>query len=430
MDLERLYGIYLKHPIVRNDTRKIVPGCIYWSIRGERFDGNTFAAEALNQGAAYAVVDTPELAVNDRYVLVEDALEALQALARHHRQQLGIPVIAITGSNGKTTTKELLFRVLSETKNAFATPGNLNNHIGLPLTLLQLTKEHDVAIIELGANHQGENAFLCDICEPDAGIITNIGKDHLEGFGGMDGVEKANAELFDYLRKKDGLAFVNIDDERVVRNSAGLKMTTYGTAEGVDFRGTVLGKFPFLTGKIEETKTGAATEISSHLFGSFNLYNLLVATAVGTHYGVPASQIKKAIESYIPANNRSQILMQGTNKIILDAYNANPSSMSGALADFSDYPSDKKVLVLGDMFELGEDSPSEHEAILKSIDFSKFAAVALAGKEFYAFKSEFPAGHFFEETAALKSWFREQHFEHATVYAKGSRGMRMEEVFA
>jgi UDP-N-acetylmuramoyl-tripeptide--D-alanyl-D-alanine ligase len=428
MDLERLYHIYLEHPIVRNDTRKISPGCIYWSIRGERFDGNTFAAEALNSGAAYAVVDTKELAVDERYIYVEDALIALQELARHHRKQLGIPVIAITGSNGKTTTKELLVRVLSQEKRAFATPGNLNNHIGLPLTLLQLTKEHDIAIIELGANHKGENAILCKICLPDAGIITNIGKDHLEGFGGMEGVEKANAELFDFLRENKGLAFVNIDDERVMRNSDGLKKISYGISSEADFRGEIKGRFPFLSAKI--SAKNIEIEVSSHLFGSFHLYNLAAATAIGTHYGVPHQKIKEALESYLPQNNRSQVVKLGTNTVILDAYNANPSSMSGALADFSDYPTDKKVLVLGDMFELGEDAAMEHEAILKSIDFSRFEAVALAGKEFFAFEKQFPQGHFFEDSATLKSWFSSQDFENATIYAKGSRGMRMEEVFS
>jgi UDP-N-acetylmuramoyl-tripeptide--D-alanyl-D-alanine ligase len=429
MDIQRLYDIYLRHPIVCNDTRRISPGCIYWSIRGERFDGNSFAAQALEAGAAYAVIDRPELAAGEKYILVEDALGALQALARHHRKQLGIPIIAITGSNGKTTTKELMLRVFSQTKKAFATPGNLNNHIGLPLTLLQLSSVHDIAIIELGANHIGENAALCEICVPDAGIITNIGKDHLEGFGGMEGVEKANAELFDSLRKTGGLAFLNTDDNRVIRNAAGLKLLRYGTSGKTDIQGKVTGRFPFLSAEILVKKSGEKINVSSYLFGSFHLYNLLAAAAAGIQYGVPLQKIKESLESYQPQNNRSQIVKQDTNTIILDAYNANPSSMGGALADFSDHPAEKKVLILGDMFELGEESKDEHKAILASIDFSRFEAVAFAGSEFYAFKNDFPKGHFFRETAELKSWFKAQRFENATIYVKGSRGMKMEEIF-
>jgi UDP-N-acetylmuramoyl-tripeptide--D-alanyl-D-alanine ligase len=428
MEIEHLYEIYLRHPNVRNDTRKISEGCIYWSIRGERFDGNSFADEALEKGAAYAVIDRPELAKGERYIVVEDALSALQQLAKHHRKILGIPVIAITGSNGKTTTKELMLRVLSQTKKAFATPGNLNNHIGLPLTLLQLTTDHEIAIIELGANHAGENVALCEICLPDAGIITNIGKDHLEGFGNLDGVEKANAELFDSLRKTHGLALVNVDDQRVSRNAYGLRRLTYGMAKIAKVKGKITGRFPFLSAEIS-TENREPIRVTSHLFGSFNLCNLLAATAAGIQYGVPLSKIKEALESYQPQNNRSQVIKQGSNTIILDAYNANPSSMSGALADFSDYPAENKVLILGDMFELGEESRAEHKAILDAIDFTRFTAVALAGSEFYRLRKEFPGALFFENTAELKSWYTERNFQDAAIYVKGSRGMKMEDVF-
>ncbi|RZA09143.1 MAG: UDP-N-acetylmuramoyl-tripeptide--D-alanyl-D-alanine ligase [Moraxellaceae bacterium] len=365
MEIEAIYNIYLQHPNICNDTRKITQGCIYWAIKGERFDGNTFAQEALDQGAAYAVVDDAIYATNEKCLLVEDSLKALQDLATYHRNQLKIPVVAITGSNGKTTTKELMLRVLSQKLKTFATPGNLNNHIGLPLSLLQLTKNHEAAIIELGANHQNENAFLCEICQPDCGIITNIGKDHLEGFGGMDGVEKANMELFDYLKKHNKTAFVNLDDERIKRNMNALEHFSYSAYMEADVFGEVTAKFPLLKAKISSKKTGKTFEVETQLFGSFQLYNLLAATLVGEYFGVETEQIKQALESYQPQNNRSQIIKQNSNTIILDAYNANPSSMSPAVKDFEAYPTEKKVLLLGDMFELGEDSAKEHKAILK-----------------------------------------------------------------
>jgi UDP-N-acetylmuramoyl-tripeptide--D-alanyl-D-alanine ligase len=428
MKIEAIYNIFLQHPHICNDTRKIIPGCIYWAIRGERFDGNTFVEQAFAQGAAYCVIDDPIYAINEKCLLVEDSLKALQELATYHRQQLKIPVVAITGSNGKTTTKELMLRVLSQKLKTFATPGNLNNHIGLPLSLLQLTKEHEAAIIELGANHQGENAFLCEICQPDCGIVTNIGKDHLEGFGGMDGVEKANMELFDYLKKHNKTAFVNADDERITRNTNGLKHFSYGVYMEADVKGEVLEKFPLLKARISNKKTGKSFEVQTQLFGTFHLYNLLASTVVGQYFGVEDAQIKQALESYQPQNNRSQIIKQNSNTIILDAYNANPSSMGPAIHDFEAYPAGKKVLLLGDMFELGDDSAKEHKAILQQIDCSKFHTVALAGKAFYEFRNNFPA-KFFEDTLSLKKWFSMQNFEDATFYAKGSRGMKMESVF-
>ncbi len=429
METPAIYTIYQQHPQICNDTRNISAGCIYWAIKGERFDGNTFVQQAFALGAAYCVVDNPIYAINEKCLLVEDSLKALQELATYHRRQLQIPIVAITGSNGKTTTKELMLRVLSRKLKTFATPGNLNNHIGLPLSLLQLTKEHEAAIIELGANHQGENAFLCEICQPDCGIITNIGKDHLEGFGGMDGVEKANMELFDYLRKHHKMAFVNIDDERIARNISDIKHFSYSAYMEADIQGEVAAKFPLLKARISSKNSGKSFEVETQLFGSFQLYNLLASTLAGEYFGVETEQIKQALESYQPQNNRSQIIKQNSNTIILDAYNANPSSMGPAVKDFEEYPAEKKVLLLGDMFELGHDSATEHKAILEQINYSKFEVVALAGNAFYAFKNEFPA-KFFEDTLSLRKWFEEQNFDGVTFYAKGSRGMRMESVFA
>jgi len=427
MKLTEIYDIYLKNPVICHDTRKIIPGSIYWAIRGERFDGNTFTGKAFEAGATYAVVDNADYEINDHCVLVEDTLKTLQDLANHHRRELGIKVIAIAGSNGKTTTKELMSRVLNEKIKTFATPGNFNNHIGLPLSILQLTKEYKIAILELGANHKGENAFLCNIAEPDMGIVTNIGKDHLEGFGGIEGVEKANMELFDYLKIHKGTAFVNMDDERIRKNMGDLKTLTYGFENDVDITGEFVSKFPTLTVKINDNINQTEYVIESHLFGSVNLYNILAAAAAGSYFNVDPWQIKNAIESYIPENNRSQIIKRDTNTYILDAYNANPSSMLPAIKDFASYPASDKVLILGDMFELGEDSEMEHERMLDLIEYAQFDVVALAGKAFYQFKDKYPA-EFFEDTASLKKWFTEQDFEETVFYLKGSRGMALEKI--
>jgi UDP-N-acetylmuramoyl-tripeptide--D-alanyl-D-alanine ligase len=428
MELSKIYDLFLKHPVICNDTRKITTGCIYWAIRGERFDGNSFAAQALEKGASYAIIDNPEYKISDKCVLVEDSLKTLQKLATMHRRRLGIPVIAIAGSNGKTTSKELISRVLSGAMKTFATPGNFNNHIGLPLSILQITNSHKIAVLELGANHHGENAFLCEIAEPDMGLVTNIGKDHLEGFGGMDGVEKANMELFDYLKTHHGTAFVNMDDERIKRNIGHLQVLTYGWHEkNADVTGEIESTFPTLSVKIKNNFSQGEFTIQSRLFGSVNLYNMLAAATIGAWYNIDPWQIKNAIESYIPENNRSQIVKKGNNVIILDAYNANPSSMVPSVIDFADYPAEKKILILGDMFELGEDSLSEHENLLREIKYDKFDSVALAGKEFYKFKNKYPA-LFFEDTAALKNWFQSSGFNHTVFYVKGSRGMALESI--
>jgi len=427
MDITKLYTKFLQNPLIIHDSRKVVNGSIYWAIRGERLDGNIFTNQALENGAALAVIDNPEYQIDDRCILVEDSLKALQDLARYHRRSLGIKVIAIAGSNGKTTTKELMKRVLNEKMNTFATPGNYNNHIGLPLSILQITKEHKAAILELGANHAGENAFLCEIAEPDIGIVTNIGKDHLEGFGGMDGVEKANMELFDYLKKHDGTALVNMDDERIVRNATGMKTITYGINEGSEISGEITSMFPTLSARINDQVQEISYEINSQLFGSVNVYNILAASALGSLFEIDPWRIKNAIEGYMPENNRSQIIKKETNTYILDAYNANPSSMAPAVKDFASYPAQNKVLILGDMFELGDDAEKEHKSILEAIDFKKFIAVAFAGNNFYALKNNYP-GHFFNDTHSLKKWFEEQNFQDAVIYLKGSRGMAMESI--
>ncbi len=427
MEITKLYEKFIQNPVIIHDSRKIIPGCIYWAIRGERLDGNSFTRQALDNGAALAVIDNQDYLLDDRCILVEDSLVALQELARFHRRSLGIKVMAIAGSNGKTTTKELMKRVLNEKMNTFATPGNYNNHIGLPLSILQITKEHKAAILELGANHAGENAFLCEIAEPDMGIVTNIGKDHLEGFGGIDGVEKANMELFDYLKKHGGTALVNFDDERIVRNTTGIKTISYGMNDGAEISGEIISMFPTLSAKINDSIQETSYEVNSQLFGSVNMYNILAASALGSLFEIDPWRTKNAIESYVPENNRSQIIKKDSNIYILDAYNANPSSMAPAVKDFAAYPAQNKILILGDMFELGEDAEKEHKSILESIEYNKFTSVALAGNNFYTFKNNYNA-HFFIDTESLKKWFIEQKFQYAVIYLKGSRGMALETI--
>ena len=431
-NIEEIYSAFKQHPLICHDSRKIEKGCIYWAIKGERFDGNTFAAEAFEKGALYAVVDNPEFKINEKCFLVEDSLAALQELAKHHRQELKIPVIAITGSNGKTTTKELMARVLAKKYKTFATPGNFNNHIGLPLSILQITPGYGVAVIELGANHQGENAFLCEICQPDCGIITNIGKDHLEGFGGMEGVEKANLELFDYLKAHDGMGFVNVDDERILKNVGDLWPFFYGLhqeeeANVLEMSAEVISRFPLLEVELYDNVTTKTINIKSHLFGAFHTYNILAAASAGKYFGVSMEDIADAIESYIPANNRSQLVQRESNVFIMDAYNANPSSMQGGIEDFTDYPVDRKVLILGDMFELGPDSEKEHKAIYDMIDKSAFDAVVLVGKEFGKFRTE-DGTIFLDTTEEAKTWFKANLWKNSVFYLKGSRGMKLETI--
>lgn len=424
MDYQNIYPIFRKHSYISIDSRKIEKDGIYWAIKGEKFDGNTFAEEALAKGAAYCVVDNAELVKNERYLLVDDSLIALQKLAAYHRTQLNIPIIAITGSNGKTTTKELMYKVLSKKYNAFATPGNFNNHIGLPLSLLMLKAEHEIAIIELGANHIGENAFLCEICQPDYGLITNIGKDHLEGFGSVEGVLKANLELFDYLKLHSGVAFINLDDPYISHHTQGLKTRTYAIHKDADFKAEIKQRFPQLCITITNEDQNSI-DINSHFFGSMNAYNLLAATAAGTTFEVSPQNIKSALESYVPENNRSQIIKKGSNTIILDAYNANPSSMHSVIEDFADFPSKNKVVLLGDMFELGAISPSEHRQVLEKVNEADFWVAAFAGKDFYALKDDFK-GFFFEKTEDLIHWLRGENYNNTIFLIKGSRGMKME----
>lgn len=421
--IKEIYKLFSEHPVVCTDTRDIKAGSLFFALKGANFNANEFAGEALKKGCAYAVIDD-EKYFSDKCILVNDVLETLQKLANQHRRQFSIPVIGITGTNGKTTTKELTAAVLSKKYTVLFTQGNLNNHIGVPLTLLKLTKEHGIAVIEMGANHIGEIWQLCNIAEPDFGIITNIGKAHLEGFGGYEGVIKAKSELYDFIEMKGGKLFVNADDNLLMKLSSGINRTTYGCSKGADLKGVVNSESFLAKGKL--LINGENIEVSSQLAGVYNFYNILAAACIGNNFGVSAQQIKEAIESYIPSNNRSQIVKKGSNTIWVDAYNANPSSMKSAIENFAALPTSGKVLILGDMFELGEESKKEHLAIASLIENKKnWSGAYLIGSEFSKVKSS--AGLFATVEDFIK-WVSLHPINNSTILLKGSRGMKMEKI--
>jgi UDP-N-acetylmuramoyl-tripeptide--D-alanyl-D-alanine ligase len=421
--IEQLYTIYKQYPSVQTDTRKLKQGDIFFALKGGNFNGNTFVQKAIDAGAAYAVIDEPAFEITGKTLLVADVLTALQQLAKYHREQFTIPFIAITGSNGKTTTKELVHAVLSTSFITYATEGNLNNHIGIPLTLLKIKDDAEIAIIEMGANHQKEIESYCTYTQPTHGIITNCGKAHLEGFGGIEGVRKGKGELFDYLRNHHGTALVMWDYDYLREMSKGINtVITYGTAS-TSIEGQVIKSEPFL--EVAITKGIETGTIKTQLVGDYNLPNVLVAVTAGACFNVPTNSIKKAIEEYTPSNSRSQLLEQGTNKIILDAYNANPSSMKLAIENFSRLPANKKVLLLGGMAELGEESLAEHQNIVTLIKRYNWTAVVLVGGDFLQFSHPFLS---FANANEAKQWMQDQHFENTHLLIKGSRSMQMEKV--
>ncbi|MBR9922284.1 MAG: UDP-N-acetylmuramoyl-tripeptide--D-alanyl-D-alanine ligase [Bacteroidetes bacterium] len=421
--IEQLYQYYLQHPRICTDSRKLAKGDIFVALRGERFDGHTFAKQALKDGAALCVVADESLAASDaRMFLVEDTLKALQDLARHHRRQLSVPVIAVTGSNGKTTTKELLTAVLGSRYPVLATPGNFNNHIGLPLTLLMARDTHEVLVLEMGANHQGEIAQLCEIAEPTHGLITNIGKAHLEGFGGIEGVKKGKSELYRYLEKTGGLAFVNRDEQFLEDLSEGIaKRVFYGSnpSEG-KFAGRLKKEIPFLVVAF------SGQEIHSNLSGTYNLPNILTAATVGQYFKVRPASIKAAIESYVPANNRSEWKKMEGYTVLLDAYNANPTSMEHALRAFARQTQKPRWVILGDMLEMGVYSSEEHKRIFQLATDLGFEKVITAGPEFQSVHSN--SRQAFEDAASLKEWWAAQDKSGATILLKGSRGIGLEKL--
>ncbi len=423
--MTHLYQIYTQHPTISTDTRNITKDSIFFALKGANFNGNTFAAQALELGAAYVVVDEKEFVVNDRCILVEDVLDALQNLAKEHRAHLNIPVIGITGSNGKTTSKELLNAVLSRKYKTLATKGNLNNHIGVPLTLLSITSDIEIAIIEMGANHQKEIAFLSDIANPSYGLICNVGKAHLEGMGGFEGVKKTKKELYDHIRLNNGIAFINADDINLMEMSAALEKKEYfGSHAQARVSGRIISSDPFLSVAVKLESTTEYTSIQSKLVGDYNLNNILASLCIGNYFDVSLSEMIKGIEGYEPSNNRSQAVKMKSNDVVMDAYNANPSSMAAAVQNFARIKADYKMLILGDMFEMGEESMREHTAMIELVHQLKFEHAIFVGKDFYACKKyEF---QYFETTEEAKKYLLNIKPQHTHILVKGSRGMKLE----
>ena len=422
MSIQELYSLYLQFPSVQTDTRKIRPGDLFFALKGPNFNGNQFAAQALENGAARAVIDDQQYHIEGKTIKVNDVLETLQQLAAWHRQQLNIPFIAITGSNGKTTTKELIHVVLSAFATTYTTEGNLNNHIGVPLTILKIKQDARFAIIEMGANHLKEIESYCRIAEPTHGLITNCGKAHLEGFGSEEGIRRGKGELFDFLRAHGGTAFVMWDYPYLREMSRGIPdLVRYGT-EDAAVSGQASRVDPFLEVTFSKGFKGS---ISTALVGGYNLPNVLAAVAVGTYFKVPEEKIKTAIESYRPSNSRSQMVALNSNRVILDAYNANPSSMKLAIENLAQTAGENKILVLGAMAELGSQSIAEHEAIVQDIQKYRWKEVLLVGGDFQ--KIDHPFRKFGSATEA-GSWLQQQKLHNACLLVKGSRSMQMEKV--
>lgn len=422
MTIQDLYELYVQSGSVSTDTRSIKKNSLFFSLKGDTFDGNKFAKDAIEKGASHAIVSDPKYKIDERYILVNDTLETLQELAKHHRLKLSIPIIGITGSNGKTTTKELIKNVLQQQFNTFATHGNLNNHIGVPLSLLSMTQNHEIAIIEMGANHQKEIEFLSNICLPDCGLITNIGKAHLEGFGGIEGVEKGKTELFQHLSERDKQIFINVEDERLVNYVEALNPITYGT-KNCDYKGTITSTSPFLC--LDVNYNEQKITLNSQLIGTYNFNNILAAVTLGDYFQVDPEKIKKGIEEYIPTNNRSQLIHQNTNTIILDAYNANPSSMKEAIINLIKTDSNSKFFILGDMLELGDESKEEHKLIINQLVNNDLKGI-LVGKEF----SNIEQTHFmtFETNEQAKIYLQSNPKDNTLFLIKGSRGIKLETI--
>ena len=425
-----LYELFKGSTGVTTDSRKVHIGSIYIALKGANFDGNAYAEKALENGAAYAVVDSEQYLHSSKYLLVNDGLTALQDLATFHRRQFFIPIIAITGSNGKTTTKELVASVLSTTYNIHYTFGNLNNHIGVPLTLLGMETNIDLAIIEMGANHLGEIKTLCEIAEPSHGLITNVGLAHLEGFGGFEGVKKGKSELYDWLARNKAVAFVN-RDEAFLEELAGqvLRKVFYTKSDAPDINVaaheiSLLNTHPFL--KVAYLEKEKKFEASSQLIGHYNFNNLMTAISLGKYFKVPGEKIKEGIENYLPTNNRSQIINNGTNQIILDAYNANPSSMKNAIEHLKASENKKKVAIVGDMLELGAASKTAHQEIVDQLKDTEINQVVLVGAEFK--ETIHPDCLHFDNFKDCKNWFDQQSLAETTILIKGSRGIQLEKI--
>jgi UDP-N-acetylmuramoyl-tripeptide--D-alanyl-D-alanine ligase len=421
MTIAEIHNLYLKSNGIVIDTRKIEPNSFFVALKGDRFDANTFAKEALEKGCSYVIIDNKEYYIDGRTILVKDSLKTLQELSKFHRDYLNLPIISLTGSNGKTTTKELIQVVLSKKFNTKATIGNLNNHIGVPLTLLSFTNKTEIGIVEMGANHQKEIEFLCEIAKPDFGYITNFGKAHLEGFGGVLGVIKGKSEMYNYLENNNKKAFVNFDDPIQEEKTKNIERYTFSNKNkecNVYIENCTAN--PMVSINYNNI------EIKSHLIGLYNANNINAAITIGKYFGVSEQGIKEAIECYIPENNRSQLVSKNSNEIILDAYNANPSSMLVALENFIQLKNKNKIIILGDMFELGDESIKEHKLLVEYLKNTDTITCIFIGKDFYVNKNEKENHNFFKDFESFTAFLKENTFSNTLLLIKGSRGMALE----
>lgn len=421
MEISKLYDLYKQNYRITTDTRLNLKNSIFFALKGDNFDGNRYAENALNRGASYAIVDDEKYQTNNRIILVDDSLKTLQDLANYHRRALSIPIIALTGSNGKTTTKELINAILKQKFECVATKGNLNNHIGVPLTLLSMEPNTEIGIVEMGANHPLEIDFLCNIALPDFGYITNFGRVHLEGFGSLEGVIKGKTEMYRYLEKRDKSVFINTNDQIQIKESEGMKkITFYGQTSNfpIQFKGAD----PYVKVKFN------SNIVESNLIGKYNFTNIAAAITIGLFMDVSEENILRAIENYVPKNNRSQIIKKGTNEIILDAYNANPNSMEVAIENLSQLTVKNKIAILGDMFEVGESTFTEHEKIIKQVQNSKINKAYFIGSFFSEIEIKSSKIIQFNTFEDFKNNFESFSFLNATVLIKASRGMALERV--
>lgn len=429
MDLNELYALFCQCGAVSTDSRKKTSGAVFFALKGDNFDGNKYAAAALENGCTYAVVDNKEYASDSRFIVVDNVLQTLRDLSKLHRSRLNAKIIGITGTNGKTTTKELVSAVLSKKYKTRHTIGNLNNHIGVPLTLLSLTKDDEIGVVEMGANHPGEIKSSVDLVCPDFGLITNVGIAHIEGFGSFEGVKKTKGELYDYLRNAARPAFVDADNADLMQMSEGLERIMYGNKDGCIVRGTVKFLSPFVNMECS-LPDGTVIDINTRLIGDYNRSNILSAVCVGAYFGVPAKDIKAALEEYEPSNKRSQLTICGDTTFIIDAYNANPTSMNAAINNFARMQAAKKCLILGDMGELGKDSAEEHQKIADLLKKLAFEDVYLVGKNFMGtydnyvhFDSSKQMIDYIVTEGRTKQWFSGK-----TILVKGSNSMKMDVV--
>ncbi len=422
--IEHLYSLYLKSCTLCADSREKCNGSIFIALRGDNFNGNKFAGQALDNGCSFAIIDEKEYKKDERYLLVDDVLCTLQNLAKYHRSQLDIPVICITGTNGKTTTKELVNDVLDSSYKVSSTKGNLNNHIGVPLTILDIPANTEIAVIEIGANHIGEIDFLCQIAKPNYGLITNIGKAHLQGFGSLDGVKQAKGELFVFLKENGGKAFVNSGNETLMELSRTLDCVYYGSQYEEKYSGRIISETPFLSveGVIDKSDNFI---LNTKLSGAYNFENVLAAICIGSYFNISKETIKGAIEAYTPNNNRSQVIVTENNTILLDAYNANPMNMRAMISSFSNDPADNKMIILGDMLELGEYSEEEHIGILELVKECSFSKVILVGEQFAKINKALACEHF-NNVHDAGQWIQENPPIGMKILLKASRGIGLE----